>query len=50
MITALTATTTERIVSGLLAAEGAGGSRVLTLVIGTDGAGLAESRCRRSLR
>ena len=40
MITALTATTTERIVSGLLAAEGAGGSRVLTLVIGTDGAGL----------
>ena len=26
MITALTATTTERIVSGLLAAEGAGGS------------------------
>ena len=44
MITALTATTTERIVSGLLAAEGAGGSRVLTLVIGTDGAGLEADR------
>ena len=44
MITELTATTTERIVSELLAAEGAAGaSRVLTLVISTDAEGLEEA-------
>lgn len=41
MITTLPATTTDEIVSALLADEGlAGGSRVLTLVIDTDAAGL----------
>ena len=41
MITTLTATTTDRIVSELLAVEGgSGSSRVLTLVISTDAVGL----------
>ena len=40
MITTLTATTTDRIVSALLAEEGAsGGSHVLTLIVDTDAAG-----------
>lgn len=44
MITLLTATTTQRIVSELLDMEAtAGGSRVLTLVISTDGAGLEDA-------
>lgn len=44
MITTLSATTTDRIVSALIAEEGvAGGSRVLTLVIGTDAEGLEEA-------
>ena len=44
MITTLTATTTDRIVSELLAVEGgSGSSRVLTLVISTDAVGLEEA-------
>ena len=44
MITTLTATTTDRIVSALLAEEGAsGGSHVLTLIIDTDAAGLEDA-------
>ena len=46
MITTLTATTTSRIVSRFVEHEGASGSsRVLTLVISTDGAGLEEALC-----
>ena len=44
MITTLTATTTDRIVSALLAEEGAsGGSHVLTLIIDIDAAGLEDA-------
>jgi opcA family protein len=44
MITTLTATTTERIVSALVAEEGvSGGSHVLTLIIDTDTAGLEDA-------
>ena len=44
MITTLTATTTDRIVSALLAEGGAsGGSHVLTLMIDTDAAGLEDA-------
>lgn len=46
MITNLTATTTDRIVSELLAEEGAAGrSHVLTLLIDTDNAGLEHALC-----
>ena len=46
MITTLTATTTSRIVSRLVEHEGtSGSSRVLTLVISTDEAGLEEALC-----
>lgn len=44
MITALSATTTDEIVSALLSMEGmGGGSRVLTLVIDTDAEGLEDA-------
>lgn len=44
MITTLSATTTDEIVSALLSMEGvAGGSRVLTLVIDTDADGLEDA-------
>ena len=44
MITTLTATTTERIVSALVEEEGvSGGSHVLTLIIDTDTAGLEDA-------